>query len=109
MTFMLDAQAQLTDDERGALKKYKMGKEVVYEKIKLDIGGTGLIGVAARLASKAVNLTVTIDDLVNGKHLECKDILEMLAVEDQILEASQVLKKILEAAAHFGGEEIIDV
>ena len=109
MTFVLDAQAQLTDDEKNALKKYKMGKEVVYQKIKLDIPVGGMLGVAARLAEKALNITVTVDDLVNGKHLECKDIVEMLAVEEQLLEASQVLKKIITAASHFGGEEVIEI
>ena len=110
MTFMLDAQTQLTDDEKNALKKYKLGKEVVYSKVKLDVpwaGGLG--GVAARLAEKAMNITVTVDDLVNGKHLECKEITEMLAVEEQLLEASQVLKKILVAATHFEGEEVIEI
>ncbi len=109
MTFMLNAQVQLTDDEKGALKKYKLGKEVVYSKVKLDIPIGGLAGVAARLAEKAMNITVTVDDLVNGKHLECKEITEMLAVEEQLLEASQVLKKILEAASHFEGEEVIEI
>ncbi len=56
-----------------------------------------------------MNITVTVDDLVNGKHLECKEITEMLAVEGQLLEASQVLKKILEAATHFEGEQVIEI
>ena len=75
----------------------------------MDWDGTGLIGVAARLATKAINLTVTVDDLVEGKHLECKDIVEMRAVEEQVKEATAVLKEVLEAAAHFGGEEVLEV
>jgi len=38
---------------------------------------------ATRLAKAGVadpNITVTVDDLANGKRIECKDILEMLAI-----------------------------
>ena len=109
VTFTLDARAQLSDDEAANIKKYKLGGEVIYEKRKVDWDGTGLMGVAARLATKAINLTVTVDDLVMGKHLECKDIVEMRAVEEQVKEATAVLKEVLEAAAHFGGEEVLEV
>ena len=66
-------------------------------------------GVASRLAFKAMNISVTVDDLANGKRIECKDILEMLAVEEQIRDAAQTFKQILEAASHFGGEEVIAI
>lgn len=108
ITFTLDARAELSDDEAANVKKYHLGKEILYEKKKVDLDGTGLIGVAARLATKAINLTVTVDDMVKGKHLECKDIVEMRAVEEQIKEASSIFKEILETATHFGGEEVIE-
>ena len=109
VTFTLDARTQLTDEEAANVKKYKLGKEVLYEKRKVDWDGTRLIGVAARLAAKAINLTVTVDDLVKGKHLECKDIVEMRAVEEQLKEASALFKDVLETAAHFGGEEVLEM
>lgn len=109
VTFLLDARADLTAEEIANVKKYKLGKEILYEKRKVDWDGTRLIGVAARLAAKAINLTVTVDDLVNGQHLECKDIVEMRAVEEQLKEATAVLKDVLEAAAHFGGEEVVEI
>ena len=34
-----------------------------------------------------MNMSVNVNDLTNGKRVECKDIVEMLAVEDQIKEA----------------------
>ena len=54
-----------------------------------------------------MNISVSIDDLASGKRVECKDIVEMLAVEDQIKEAFKTFKLVLEAAATFGGEEIV--
>jgi uncharacterized protein (DUF433 family) len=54
-----------------------------------------------------MNISVTVTDLVQGKRIECKNILEMLAVEGQIREAALTFKQVLDAAAHFGGEEVI--
>lgn len=109
ITFTLDVRAELTPDERDAIKKYKMGDTMLYQKMEMADKGSGLLGIASRLAFKMINITVSVDDLVNGKHIECKDIVEMRAVEEQIKEASQNFKAILETAAHFGGEEVIEI
>ena len=61
------------------------------------------------IASAAVSTTITVSDLVNGKTVECKDFLEMLAIEEQVKEGAKVLKKMLSAMSTFGGEEIIEV
>lgn len=109
VTFTLDARAELTPEEAENVKRYKMGKTLLYQKEELADRGSGLLGMASRLAFKAMNITVTVDDLVSGKHLECKDIVEMRAVEEQIKDACGVFKDILETAAHFGGEEVVEV
>ena len=57
----------------------------------------------------SMNISVSVDDLAGGKRIECKDILEMLAVEGQIREAAITFKQVLDAAAHFGGEEVIEI
>ena len=61
-----------------------------------------------RLETKT-NITITADDLVIGKSVDCKDIVEMSAVEEQIKEACALFKVILESAAHFEEEEIIEI
>ena len=109
ITFMLDVRAELTPEEKDSVKKYKMGDTMLYQKMEMTDRGSGLLGLASRLAFKMINLTVSVDDLVNGKHIECKDIVEMRAVEEQIKEASQNFKAILETAAHFGGEVVIEL
>lgn len=107
--FSLDARAELTDEEKGYIKKYKMGDTLLYTKNELLEKGSGMLGVASRLAFSMMNIKVSVDDLVKGKHIECKDILEMRAVEEQIKEASENFKAVLETAANFGGEEVIEM
>ena len=109
IAFTLDVRAQLTDKEQENVKKYKLGDTMLYEREKLVDGGAGLLGAASRLAFRALNLTVSVKDLSEGKRIECKDIVEMLAVEDQIKEACQTFAAVLHAASSFGGEEIFEI
>ena len=107
--FTLEVRADLTNEEREAINRYKLGDTVLYEKSTLIDPGSGLLGLASRLAFKAMNLSVAVKDLASGKKLECKDIVEMLAVEEQIREAGKTFQAILDAARKFGGEEVINL
>lgn len=109
IAFTLDVRAELTEDEKAAVKKYKLGETVLYEKLKTVDPGFGLLGVASRLATRMLNLTINVYDLANGKKVEVKDIVEMLAVEEQIKEAAHTFVAVLNAAKTFGGEEIIEI
>jgi hypothetical protein len=109
MIFTLEVRADLSPEERGAIDKYKLGDSVLYEKNTMTDPGSGLLGLASRVAFKAMNMSVSVKDLANGKKLECKDIVEMLAVEDQIKEAGKTFNAVLKAALHFGGEEVVDL
>jgi len=109
VTFVLDVRADISAQERDSIARYKFGRAVLYSRDQLVDPGKGLLGMASRLAFKAMNISVTVDDLAGGKRIECKDILEMLAVEEQIKDAAQTFKQILEAAAHFGGEEVVAI
>lgn len=109
VTFTLTVRAELAEEEKSNIKKYKLGDTMLYERMTMTERGSGLLGVASRLAFKMMNLTVSVNDLENGKKIDCKDIVEMLAVEDQIKEAAQTFKNVLQAAASFGGEEVIEI
>jgi len=109
VTFTLAVRAELTDEEKSNIKKYKLGETMLYERDKLIERGSGLLGLASRVAFKMMNISVSVKDLSNGKKIDCKDIIEMLAVEEQIKEAAQTFKSVLEAAATFGGEEVIEL
>ena len=109
VAFTLDVRAELNEEEKAAIKKYKLGETVLYEKLKTIDPGFGLLGVASRLANKMLNLTICVNDLANGKKVDVKDIVEMIAVEEQIKEAAHTFVAILNAAKTFGGEEIIEI
>ncbi len=109
VSFILEVRADITQEERAHISKYKLGSSLLYTKSELVDRGSGLLGLASRLAFKAMNISVSVDDLAGGKRIECKDILEMLAVEGQIREAAITFKQVLDAAAHFGGEEVIEI
>lgn len=109
VTFTLAVRAELTGEEEANIRKYKLGDTVLYERMTMTDKGSGLLGVASRLAFKMMNLSISVNDLSSGKKVDCKDIVEMLAVEDQIREAAHTFKSVLEAAATFGGEEVIEI
>lgn len=107
--FQLDVRAELLEQELAAIRDYDLGGTVLYTKGELVDRGSGLLGLASRLAFHAMNISVTAAELARGKRIECKDILEMLAVEQQIKDAATTFKAILYAAAYFGGEEAIEI
>lgn len=106
--FSLQVRADLSAEEKASVAKYKLGATELYASHQVT-GGSGLLGLASRLAYKAVTITVTVNDLAAGKTVECKDIVEMLAVEDQIREAARTFAQVLAAASTFGGEHVVDL
>lgn len=109
VTFCMDVRADLTDEERSNIRKYKLGETMLYQSHEMADRGSGLMGLASRLAFRAMTINVSVNDLAGGKRIECKDIVEMLAVEDQIKEAARTFSQVLSAAAQFGGEEVIEI
>ncbi len=110
ITFILNIKTKLTDEEMALVKKYKMGKEVVYEKLPITAAAAGMGGIAGALTSitaKALKLVFTVDDLVKGRTIECKDILDMIAAEQQIRDAADGFWGILQASKNFEGEEVV--
>jgi F420-0:gamma-glutamyl ligase-like protein len=109
VVFSLDVRADLTPDELENIRRYKLGDTKLYASHELTNQGSGLLGVATRFAWKAIILTITVNDLASGKRVEAKDIVEMLAIEENIREAALTFKSVLEAASQFGGEEVIEI
>jgi hypothetical protein len=106
--FCLDVRADISPYERDSIERYRLGYTVLYQSHEIQ-GGSGFLGVASRLAFKGMTISVCVYDLVHGKRIEVKDIVEMLAVEDQVKEAARTFSQVLSAAAHFGGEEVIEI
>lgn len=109
MVFSLDVRADITPEEKAAIDKYKLGDTILYESHTIE-GGSGLLGIASRMAiNSTVRVSVTVRDLAGGKRIECKDIVEMLAIEEHVREAARLFADVLNAAKHFGGEEVVEL
>ncbi len=132
--FALDARAELSSEEQSLVRKYGLGKLVVYDSearkkhteaaydhfddaahtpgYSMSSAGRGLWSNArglARAAMMALSLRVTIDSLIGGQHIECKDLDELLGAEGAIREACQNVKAYLETALTFDGrEEVVE-
>ena len=109
VTFKLSVRAELTDEERANVARYKLGSAMLFEKFILLDRGSGLIGLISRLFHRARNLSISVNDLAQGKRIDCKNIVEMLAIEEHIKEAARTFRAILEAARTFGGEEVVKI
>lgn len=119
VSFKLFFIVDLADDERAALRKYGFGKSIVYETPKgaaaseslrsaSGVAGIGR-GLAAAWTAKMLSQILTVNDMVDGKEITCKDIGEMIAAEEQIKDACHSLSRILWVCHHFDGEEIINI
>jgi hypothetical protein len=109
VVFSLAVRAGLTETEADNIRKYKLGDGLLYERKAMKEGGNDYQQLGNALIHRFLNLTISVNDLANGKTIECKDILEMLAAEAQVKEAAQNFKAILDAAAHFDGEEVLEL
>jgi hypothetical protein len=106
-TFVLSVRAEFSRDEQNNIYKYRLGPNVLYSRVEVTDRGSGVLGLVTRLAIHAVNISITVDDLVQGKRLEFKTIEEMAFVENHIKEASETLKAVIGASANFGGEDVV--
>jgi hypothetical protein len=109
VTFAITVRAEVSPQEKSHIQKYKLGESLLYSRGELVDKGSGLLGLASRAAFHMMNISVTVNDLVNGKRIECKSIMEMMGVQEQIKEAATTFKAVLDAAAHFGGDEVIEL
>jgi hypothetical protein len=128
-TFTLDARVELPADAQALVAKYQLGGLVVYDsqarrkqqeaayshfdEAAHSTTGRSLWKSARGLASAALmamTLRVTVNNLMSGQHIACKDLDELLGAEAAIVEACRNLKGYLETALTFDGrEELIEI
>ncbi len=109
--FRLHAIVLLDEAERDAVFTYKLHNEIVYSKEKFNPAyASNVVTAIGRMAAAiAFNIKLTVNDMIHGQTIECNEITEMLAAEEQIREACEVLTSILHAATNFGGEEVVEL
>lgn len=117
--FMLDARLDLNAEEEARVRKYKLGDLVIYNSASsrkhlegmvragADEGFGGFMGQMAHAAMARLSLNITVDGLVRGQHIECKDMDELLGAENAIRQAAQSTRGYLEIAETFDGREIV--
>lgn len=122
--FALDARADLSPEEKGLVSKYGLGKLVVYDSDarkkhqetaygQFDEASASSVGRSwwknargiASAAMMALSLRITVDGLMSGQHIECKDLDELLGAEAAILNACKSLRAYLDTAQTFDGRE----
>ena len=103
--------AEISPEAQKAIRYYRFGKTILYQKdIDLKQGGAlKLLWHWLVLLLTRKRWQITVNDIVRGRTIECKDIIEMLEIEDRIKTASQTFAQVLRASAWFGGEEVIDL
>jgi hypothetical protein len=132
--FALDVRVELSREEAALASKYRLGSIVVYDSearkrsaeaayrhfddaartpgIEWSSTGRSLWSNARGLASAvrmALSLRLTVDSLINGQHIECEDLNELLGAETAIIDACKNVAAYLETALTFdGGEELIE-
>ena len=119
--FALDAQLELTEDERSLIDRYKLGKISVYDsetrkshqaaaeanlmvnEVTRSWSSYGRAIMSTAMAR--LSLRVSIDSLKDGQHIECKDLDELLGAEAAIRDACANIRSYLDIAATFDGRE----
>jgi hypothetical protein len=117
--FGLSARINPSAEESLLIKRYKLGKLIVYSSEthqkhadsahdSLTSGSaSGLAKGLARMGMMALSLKCTIDSLVTGQSIECQDLSELLGAEEAIVQACNNAKAFLAAAATFDGREVV--
>lgn len=123
--FVLDARAEIAPEARALVAKYRLGTLVVYDSearkqnaeqayahfsdAAMPVGvGRSLWKNARGIASAAMMalaLRVTVDKLIEGQHIECKDLSELLGAEAAMVEACKNLRTYIDTALTFDGRE----
>jgi hypothetical protein len=111
--FQLNAVAELSGEERNLISKYSLGSATVYaseqfqNNAAIAQSGGGVLRSLRAFAAASLNLRITVNDLTQGKQVECKSLEEMMSVEEAITTACQNLKSYLETALTFDGRVVV--
>lgn len=113
--FILDVMAELSDEEHELVKKYRLKNLLVYTSeaanqnlAKAEAGNWA--GLGGAFMDRLTKRSFSLGDLVNGQHIECKDLDEVIGTENQVHIACQNIRGYLDVAKSFDGtEQILEV
>jgi hypothetical protein len=110
VTFTVNFIAELSPEAREAVRRYRFGKTILYYKdpqLDPSINIFRLLWRMVWLRLTRKRWQINVNDLVHGRTIQCKDILEVLDVEERIMGAAKSFAAVLRAASWFGGEEVV--
>ena len=93
------AQVFPSIEETYVIDKFKLRKEIIWQKKPAESVVPSLIGVK----------TITVGSLINGETYTCSDINEILQFKEHIIQTAKGLKVMVDAAADFEGDTIIEL
>ena len=110
--FILDVMAELSDEEHELVKKYRLKNLLVYTSEAADqnlakANAGSWAGLGGTFMDRLTKRSFSLGDLVNGQHIECKDLNEVIGTENQVHIACQNIRGYLEVAKSFDGTEHI--
>lgn len=97
VSFSLYAKADITDDERALIERYKVN-DYILASYELPIKG-----------SESQGFNLSVDRLTRGATTETSSISALLELEEKIKSGCQNLKSLIEVMKTFGGEEVIEI
>ena len=104
--------AELSPDAQEAVKHYRFGKTVLYQKpleLKFSFNMLIVMWRVFWLWLTRSRWQITVNDLAKGRTVKCRTIIEVLEVEDDIRAAAERFADVLRAASWFGGEEVVEL
>ena len=103
--YELYVRADVTEEEAVLIRENSLGKDnVIYHDRTGDAEGFFAI-----LMKMIKDTNMTVDTFVRGTTFACKDVRDLIAIEDDVRGASLFLRTLLEMAKNFGGEEVVNV
>lgn len=99
----LTATAQIDEEEKKLVKDFKMGELLIYEK---ENAGVNTNSVKSMFIYKFLVPRITVSELIAGKTIEAKDLIEILSAEEQIRKAGEYLHYLLVRAKRFSEETV---
>lgn len=96
--FEVQAQGELSDEERKLIHPYKLENEILFQKKLVNLWEQ----------PTDYTLDVKVKDFLSWQTYKCKDLAEVISFAERLIEAGKMLKTYLAVAKSFGGQEIYE-
>lgn len=96
--FILNAQVQLSNTEIELIDKYDIRDAVLFTE-----------DVLFRWSREPTTISITVNNLINGRTFDCVQIGDILTYEANVEKACGALKSNIDVMASFGGEEVLEI